>query len=111
MNPSTDTDNSQRYFKLDFNLHFDEAIKDLRSIKNRPIHKNSHNYNILKALFNGSVLDGYARKPLDNHGNQIHNVQVRVSELIHKFRIEISKQTVADTAIVEYRIDKGSNNE
>ena len=90
------------YSTLSFNLPFDEAIKDLRSIHNRKMIKNSHNYFVLYALFRGEVLDDYVNRPVTDEGVVIHNLKSRISDLANKFTLNIEKDFAEGKAYMKY---------
>lgn len=80
-------------FRFDFSLHFNQAIKDLRSIHGRKLQKGSQNYWVLFALFEGDVIDDYNHKPLSGEtAKPIHNIKTRVSDLSNKFNIKIDRR-------------------
>ena len=84
--------NQSTLFKLNFDLSFDEAIRDLRSEKNRKMRKGSQNYWVLYALFCGDVIDDYDNKPRDNEDKEIHNIKTRISDLTNKYNIKIERE-------------------
>ena len=89
---------------LDFSLSFDEEVKKIRSSRGGRIMTGSHNYYILRALFEGNTIDDYENPPLNDKGFGIRNIRSRIADLRHDWHIVIGDRVKSDKPYKEYCI-------
>lgn len=97
-------DNINGHFVFDFRGDFDEQIKKLKSANGGKLQRGSHNYHILKALFDGNTIDDYYQRPVGETGHPIHNVRTRVAQLRNEWNICIGSRRVGGAPYKEYKI-------
>jgi len=89
---------------FDFNASFDEQCSRLRSQKGGKFKRGSHNYYVLRALFEGHTIDDYEHRPLGANGKPINNVRTRVAQLKNEWDICIGSRTSPNGHYKEYMI-------
>ena len=89
---------------LYFHLDFDTQVKELKSKEGGHFHMNGHNYYILKALFEGNVIDDYENPPLNTKGLPIRNVRSRIADLRMNWNICIGDRYKEEKTYKEYMI-------
>ncbi|MDM5272096.1 hypothetical protein PGH07_07880 [Sulfurovum sp. zt1-1] len=97
-------DNTETCFKFDFRADFDQQIKKLKSNNGGALQRGSHNYHILKSLFDGNTIDDYYQRPSGENGLPIHNVRTRVAQLRNEWNVCIGSRRVDGAPYKEYRI-------
>ncbi len=89
---------------FDFDRDFDEQVKEIRSVNGGRFVIGSHAYFVLKALFEGEIVDDYANRPTDFDGFPVHNVRNRISELRHRWNVKIGVRKSPGKKYVQYKL-------
>ena len=89
---------------LDFCGDFDAQAKALKSNDNGHFHMGGHNYHILKALFEGNVIDDYENPPFSAKGMPVRNVRSRIADLRKDWNICIGDRYAEGKTYKEYMI-------
>jgi len=90
--------------QLNFQGDFDEQVKKLKSREDGHFHMGGHNYHILKALFEGNVIDDYENPPYNAKGLAVRNVRSRIADLRIDWNICIGDRQKEGKPYKEYMI-------
>jgi len=83
---------------------FDEQVSRLRSTEGGAFKIGSHNYYVLRALFEGKIIDDYANPPLNDRGLPVRNVRSRIADLRYKWNIPICDRLAEEGNYKQYAL-------
>jgi len=90
--------------RFDWAASFDEQVRALKSVDGGSFCMHGQNYYVLRALFEGHIIDDYANPPLDDKGRAVRNVRSRIADLRHKWNIVIGDRQKDGKPYKEYMI-------
>lgn len=90
--------------KLDFESDFDAQAEKLKSKEGGAFHMGGHNYHVLKALFEGNVIDDYENPPHNAEELAVRNVRSRIADLRVNWNICIGDRQKEGKPYKEYVI-------
>lgn len=90
--------------EFDFNGDFDAQVRRLKSKEGGHFHIGSLNYYVLKALFEGNVIDDYENPPLNDKMHAVRNVRSRIADLRIEWNICIGDRLKEGKPYKEYKI-------
>lgn len=97
-------ENRDHHFRFDFTQSFDEQVSRLKSKSGGAFKRGSHNYFVLRALFEGHTIDDYANRPMGGNGYTVNNVRTRVADLRNEWNICIGSRKAEGAQYKEYQI-------
>ena len=90
--------------QFDFHGNFDAQVKTIKSKNGGNFPVGSHSYHVLKALFEGNVIDDYENPPFNGKGLPLRNVRSRIADLRIKWNICLGDRTKEGKPYKEYNI-------
>ena len=90
--------------RLDPLQSFDEQASNLRSDEGGHFKIGGQNYYVLRALWEGHIIDDYANPPRDDRGLPVRNVRSRIADLRYKWHIPICDRRVEGANYKQYAL-------